>query len=66
MALYRIRFMKLISDATGHEHRMCQSEFEVEAESQDAAIEEAKGRFSSGEQSGDWSLRADTIEAQEI
>lgn len=66
MALYRVRFIKTVSDATGHEHRMCQREFDIEAETREDAIEEAKDRFSSAEQSSHWSLRADTIEAQEI
>jgi hypothetical protein len=66
MKRYRVRFLKVIPDATGHEHRMCQQEFEIEAESEEAAIEEAKALFSVGEQSADWTLRADKIEAEAL
>lgn len=66
MPQFRVKFLKNISDATGHEHKMCQQEIDVEAETESAAVEEAKARFSSGEQSGEWSLRADVIEVEAI
>jgi hypothetical protein len=66
MPHFRVKFLKNVSDATGHEHKMCQREIDVEAETEAAAIEEAKTRFSSAEHSGEWSLRADAIEVEAI
>lgn len=66
MQRFRVRFLKKVSDATGHEHKMCQREFEIEAESETAAIDAAKSMFSSAEQSGEWSLRADEIQVELI
>jgi hypothetical protein len=66
MQRYRVKFFKNIADATGHEHKMCQREFDIEAESEAAAVEEAKALFSTAEHSGEWSLRADTIEVETI
>ncbi len=66
MRKYCVKFMKNIPDDTGHEHSMCQREFEIEAGSEAEAIEQAKALFSTAEHSGDWSLRADTIEVDAI
>lgn len=66
MARFCVKFLKKISDATGHEHKMCQREFEVDAESEADAIEQAKALFSTAEDSGEWSLRADVIEVEAI
>jgi hypothetical protein len=66
MQRFRVKFLKKIADATGHEHKMCQREFDVEAESETAAIEQAKSLFSSAEHSSDWSLRADAIEVEAL
>jgi hypothetical protein len=66
MQRFRVKFLKNISDATGHEHKMCQREFDVDAESEAAAVEQAKALFSPAEQSGEWSLRADAIEVEPI
>lgn len=66
MQRFRVKFLKKVADATGHEHNMCQREFEFEAESETAAIEQAKSLFSSAEHSDDWNLRADAIEVEAI
>lgn len=66
MQRFRVKFLKKVHDATGHEHKICQREFEVDAESEAAAIEKAKTLFSSAEHSGEWSLRADAIEVEAI
>ncbi len=66
MPKYCVKFLKNIPDATGHEHPMCQREFEVEAESEADAMAQAKALFSTAEKSGDWSLRADKIEVDVI
>jgi hypothetical protein len=66
MQRFRVKFVKNIADATGHEHKMCQREFDIDADTEAAAIEQAKELFSTAEHSGDWSLRADTIEVEAI
>jgi len=66
MQRFRVKFLKKVPDATGHEHKMCQREFEVDAENEADAIQKAKTLFSSAEHSGDWSLRADAIEVEAI
>ena len=64
MQRFRVKFFKKIADATGHEHKMCQREFDVDAASEGEAMEKAKSLFSSAEHSEDWSLRADVIEVE--
>ena len=66
MQRYRVKFFKKVADATGHEHKMCQREFDIEAESEAAAVEEGKALFSTAEHSSEWSLRADSIEVETI
>ena len=66
MQRFRVKFFKKVADATGHEHKMCQREFDVEAQSEGDAIDEAKSLFSTAEDGGDWNLRADVIEVEVI
>jgi hypothetical protein len=66
MPHFRVKFLKNIPDATGHEHKMCQREFDIEADTEAAAVEEAKAMFSTAEHSGEWSLRADSIEVETL
>jgi hypothetical protein len=48
MPSFRIRFLKKICDDTGHEHRICQSAIDVDAESADLAAATAQTMVTSG------------------
>jgi hypothetical protein len=61
MALYRVRFLKTVCDATGHEHQICQSAIDVEAESNEAAIARAERLFASRNGACDWRFYVDRV-----
>ena len=62
MSRYEVRFIKNISDATGHDHRVCQRVIGVEAGDADSAVVKAKDLFCRLERVGRWTIRADAFE----
>jgi hypothetical protein len=64
MLQFRVRFIKCVPDATGHDHRICQRIVEVKAADEDVAAGEAKCLFCSLEGIGHWSFRADALEVE--
>jgi len=66
MPAFRIKFLKRVCDATGHETIICQRAFEVKARDQDEAIDRAKDCFTVAEAASAWWLRADRIETEPL
>ena len=66
MARFSIRFMKVLSDDTGHEHTICQRNVEVEAPSLEEARDTAEQRFCVLERVQHWSHYADAIEVEQV
>ncbi|XUM21852.1 hypothetical protein ACRAVF_32325 [Bradyrhizobium oligotrophicum S58] len=64
MSRYVIHFMKDVLGENGHQCEICQSTFEVEADSEGEAAEIAKSRFCEQQELRDWSLHADRIEVK--
>ena len=62
MSRYEVRFIKNISDATGHDHRVCQRVVGVEAGDADSAVVKAKDLFCRLERVGSWTSHADAFE----
>jgi hypothetical protein len=61
MPRYTATFSKIISNDTGHERKICQREFVVEAKSKATAAEAAKNRFCTLEGVPNWALHADEL-----
>jgi hypothetical protein len=66
MLQFRVRFLKNVSDATGHSHRICQRTVDVKAGDEHVAAGQAKLLFCSLERIGDWSFRADALEVEPL
>ncbi len=66
MPLFRVRFLKRVCDATGHEALICQRWFDVHAECEAGAVDDAQGQFRQLERIPDWRLRADRVEAEAL
>lgn len=66
MPLFRVRFLKRVYDATGHEALICQRWFDVHAECEAGAVDAAQGQFRKLERIPDWRLRADRVEAEAL
>ncbi|MCC5979062.1 MAG: hypothetical protein JJU21_13450 [Salinarimonas sp.] len=66
MPLFRVRFLKRVCDATGHETMICQRSFEVQAEAEDQAFDKAEKLFSAAERATNWRLRADSVETETL
>jgi hypothetical protein len=64
MPTYRIRFLKVICDDTGHEHHTCQSTIDVDADSADLALASARDEFASQRRGMDWRFYADRVEIE--
>jgi 1,2-phenylacetyl-CoA epoxidase PaaB subunit len=62
MSRYEVRFIKNISDATGHDHRVCQRVVGVEAGDAGSAISKAQDLFCRLERVGSWTVHADAFE----
>ena len=62
MSRYEVRFIKNISDATGHDHRVCQRVVGVEAGDADSAVVKAKDVFCRLERVRSWTIHADAFE----
>ncbi|MEA1832518.1 hypothetical protein U8607_10525 [Methylobacterium durans] len=66
MREFLVSFHKVVSDDTGHDHRVLQQSVLVRSDSDAAALGEAKAIFCRQRGIGDWSLRADTCDVAEI
>lgn len=64
MPLFRVKFIKRVSNSIGHEANICQRVFDVNAPDQDEAVRVAKSRFTYVENTCKWWLRADRIETE--
>ncbi len=66
MPVFRVKFLKRVCDATGHETNICQRVFEIHARDRDEAVGHAKTRFRDVEATAQWWLRADRIETEPV
>lgn len=64
MSRYVINFMKDVLGEYGRQCEICQSTVEIEAPSEDRAVELAKKKFCEKQALRDWSLHADRIQVQ--
>ncbi|WFU71166.1 MULTISPECIES: hypothetical protein [unclassified Bradyrhizobium] len=62
MISFDVRFIKIVCDDTGHEHRACQATFKVNATSLCAAAQQAESDFCKQKSVRDWTVFADVIE----
>lgn len=61
MSRYVVHFMKDVLGEYGRQSEICQSTLEIDAPSEDRAIELAKQKFCESQALRDWSLHADRI-----
>jgi hypothetical protein len=61
MSRYVVHFMKDVLGEYGRESEICQSTLEIDAPSEDSAVELAKQKFCESQALRDWSLHADRI-----
>ena len=66
MPKFKFRFMKLVSDSSGHERQICQREVEVEAQNPEEARGLAEEQFCASEGINNWNMHADTVEIDQI
>lgn len=66
MREYLVTFHQVVSDETGHDHRVVQREIIVTASSDVPAAFAAKAIFREAAGPADWRLRADTCEVVEL
>ncbi|WP_336489560.1 hypothetical protein [Methylobacterium nigriterrae] len=66
MREYLVTFHKVVSDDTGHDHRVPQRQTVVVAASDVSAAYAAKAMFREAAGVVDWRLRADTCEVVEL
>jgi hypothetical protein len=64
MSRYVVHFMKDVLGEYGRQCEICQSTLEIDAPSEDRAVELAKKRFCEKQSLRDWSLHADRIQVQ--
>lgn len=63
MPRYRVRFIKILCDDTGHPHRCLEGEVHIRhARDRDRAIRAAKNRFARMRRVPRWDLFADVVE----
>ena len=62
MSRYVVHFMKDVFGQYGRQREICQSTVEIDASTEDHAVELAKQKFCQREQLCDWSLHADRIQ----
>ena len=62
MPSFDVRFIKMVCDDTGHEHRACQAAFTVEAPSLTEAVGRAEADFCRLKHVHDWTMFADAVE----
>lgn len=61
MSRYVVHFMKDVLGEYGRQREICQSTLEIDAPSEDRAVELAKKKFCETQALCDWSLHADRI-----
>ena len=66
MPMFEVRFLKAVSDDTGHERKVCQRALEVEAECWAGALSAAREQLDSAECTPDWMRHADAIELNRV
>jgi hypothetical protein len=64
MSRYVVHFMKDVLGEYGRQCEICQSTLEIDAPSEDRAVELAKKKFCESQALGDWSLHADRIQVE--
>ena len=64
MSRYVVHFMKDVLGEYGRQREICQSTLEIDAPSEDRAVELAKKKFCEKQSLCDWSLHADRIQVQ--
>jgi len=62
MPSFDVRFIKIVCDDTGHEHRTCQAAFSVDAQSLSEAVRRAELDFCRQKHVRDWTIFADAVE----
>ncbi|UVO35590.1 hypothetical protein KUL72_29795 [Bradyrhizobium arachidis] len=62
MPSFSVRFMKIVCDDAGGEHRACQAAFRVDAASLSAAAQQAETDFCRQRRVRDWTIFADVLE----
>jgi hypothetical protein len=62
MTSFDVRFIKIVCDDTGHEHRTCQASFTIEANSLTEAVRKAEADFCRQKRVHDWTIFADAVE----
>jgi len=66
MPMFEVRFLKAVSDDTGHERKVCQRALEVEAECWAGALAAARDQLCGAESTSDWMRYADAIELEHL
>jgi hypothetical protein len=64
MSRYVVHFMKDVLGEYGRQCEICQSTLEIDAPTEDHAVELAKKEFCEKQSLRDWSLHADRIQVQ--
>jgi hypothetical protein len=64
MSRYVVHFMKDVLGEYGRQCEICQSTLEIDAPTEDRAVELAKKKFCESQALRDWSLHADRIQVQ--
>lgn len=62
MHSFDVRFIKMVCDDSGHEHRACQAVFTVKAPTLIDAVRQAEADFCRQKHVHDWTLFADAVE----
>jgi hypothetical protein len=67
MNAYRVSFMNDLVNSSGHKFHCCQEVIEIRsAKSRDRAVQAAKHRFARRQSVPHWTVRAHTIEVEEL
>jgi hypothetical protein len=66
MPRFEVRFLKAVSDDTGHERKVCQRALEVEADCWAGALSAAREQLGTTEGTSDWMRYADAIELERL
>ena len=66
MPRFAVRFLKAVSDDTGHERKVCQRSLEIEAECWAGALSAAREQLGRLEGTPDWMHYADAVELERL
>ena len=66
MSHFKFRFLKLVSNSSGHERQICQREVDVEAQNPEEARALAEEKFCASEGVRHWHMHADTVEMDRV